>query len=182
MYIPFGTKVSIEGENGSGKTTFLKTILGIESPLEGNLKIGNSVKLGYISQNTLENVEDEETIITYLLKNNSKKDKSQVFSILDKFDIDYEDRDKVYVNLSPGERTRVNIARLAIDNINTIIMDEVTNHLDKKALDLIYELIEKYEGTIISVSHNRKYNELLNSDITLDIKSGEVKQKIKKIK
>ena len=179
MYIPFGTKVSIEGENGSGKTTFLKTILGLEEPLSGNLKIGNSVKLGYISQNTLENVEDEETIITYLLKNNSKKDKSQVFSILDKFDIDYEDRNKVYVNLSPGERTRVNIARLAIDNINTIIMDEVTNHLDKKALDLIYELIEKYEGTIISVSHNRKYNELLNSDITLDIKSGEVKQKIK---
>lgn len=85
----------------------------------------------------------------------------------------------MYVNLSPGERTRVNIARLAIDNINTIIMDEVTNHLDKKALDLIYELIEKYEGTIISVSHNRKYNELLNSDITLDIKSSEVKQKIK---
>lgn len=182
MYIPFGTKVSIEGENGSGKTTFLKTILGLEEPLSGNLKIGNSIKLGYISQNTLENVEDEETIITYLLKNNSKKDKSQVFSILDKFDIDYEDRDKVYVNLSPGERTRVNIARLAIDNINTIIMDEVTNHLDKKALDLIYELIEKYEGTIISVSHNRKYNELLNSDITLDIKSGEVKQKVKKIK
>ena len=98
---------------------------------------------------------------------------------MDKFDINYEDRNKVYVNLSPGERTRVNIARLAIDNINTIIMDEVTNHLDKKALDLIYELIEKYEGTIISVSHNRKYNELLDADITLDIKSGEVKQKIK---
>ncbi len=182
IYIPFGSKVSIKGENGSGKTTFLKTILGFEEPLSGNLKIGNAVKLGYISQNTLENVEDEETIITYLLKNNSKKDKSQIFSILDKFDINYEDRNKVYVNLSPGERTRVNLARLAVDDINTLVMDEVTNHLDKKALDLIYELIEKYEGTIISVSHNRRYNELLDSDITLDIKTGEVKQKVKKIK
>ena len=182
IYIPFGSKVSIKGENGSGKTTFLKTILGFEEPLSGNLKIGNAVKLGYISQNTLENVEDEETIITYLLKNNSKKDKSQIFSILDKFDINYEDRNKVYVNLSPGERTRVNLARLAVDDINTLVMDEVTNHLDKKALDLIYELIEKYEGTIISVSHNRRYNELLDSDITLDIKTGDVKQKVKKIK
>lgn len=70
------------------------------------------------------------------------------------------------------------MVKLALEKINILILDEITNHLDKEALDLIYELVDGYEGTIISVSHNRKYNEYLNEDIEIDISSGEVKHKI----
>lgn len=176
LLIPFGTRLNIIGGNGTGKTTFIKTILGEIKPKDGKIKIGNDVKIGYISQNTLdENFDD--SIFTYLTKNQKEINKSYLFTLLDKFNINYDDRDKLYKYLSPGERTRVNLAKLAINNINVLILDEVTNHLDKEALDLIYELISEYEGTIISVSHNRKYNEYLNSDIDLDIKTGNVLHK-----
>ena len=89
--------------------------------------------------------------------------------LMDKIGINYEDKDKLYSTLSPGERTRVNIAKLALNNVNVLILDEVTNHLDSKALELIYELIRVFKGTIISVSHNRKYNEILNPNITFNL-------------
>ena len=173
LLIPFGTRINVTGGNGSGKTTLIKTILGQIEPITGEVKIGNDAKVGYISQNTLDS-QTEDSIYSFLTKGNSNVDKSHVFILLDKFNINYNDKDKSYASLSPGERTRVNLVKLALDNINILILDEVTNHLDKEALDLIYELVREYEGTIISISHNRKYNEQLNADIELDVKTGSV--------
>lgn len=64
------------------------------------------------------------------------------------------------------------VNNIKVEFNGNIILDEVTNHLDKEALDLIYELISSYEGTIISISHNRKYNEILDADILLDMSTG----------
>ena len=83
-------------------------------------------------------------------------------------------KDKIYSKLSPGERTRLAIIKLALLKTNVLILDEVTNHLDKEALNLIYELIRSYEGTIISISHNRKYNEILDADVSLNMGTGVV--------
>ena len=176
LLIPFGTKVNIIGGNGSGKTTLIKTILGLLEPINGNINIGSNAKIGYISQDTL-NSQIDEGIYEYLTKENPSVDVSKVFTLLDKFNIAYDDKDKSYTLLSPGERTRVNLAKLALNNINILILDEVTNHLDKEAIDLIYELVGTYNGTIIGVSHNRKYNEILNADIDLNITTGHAIQK-----
>ncbi len=173
LLISYGTRVNIIGGNGTGKTTLIKTILKEISPLKGNVNIGSGVRIGYISQNTLDSALDE-SIYSYLTKDIEDIDKAKVFTLLNKFNIDYDDKDKSYLSLSPGERTRVNLAKLAINNINVLILDEVTNHLDKEALDLIYELVSSYMGTIISISHNRKYNQYLNADIDLDIETGEI--------
>ena len=64
------------------------------------------------------------------------------------------------------------VNNIKVEFNGNLILDELTNHLDKEALDLIYELISSYEGTIISISHNRKYNELLDADILLDMSTG----------
>lgn len=176
LLIPFGTRVNIIGGNGTGKTTLVKTILGQVKPLAGNIKIGNDAKIGYISQNTLDS-DSEDNVYLYLTKDKSEVDRARVFTLLDKFNLTYEDKDKPYASLSPGERTRVNLAKLALDNVNVLILDEVTNHLDKDAIYLIYELVRDYQGTIISVSHNRRYNQELNADIDLDIETGEILQK-----
>lgn len=64
------------------------------------------------------------------------------------------------------------VNNIKVEFNGNLILDEVTNHLDKEALDLIYELISSYEGTIISISHNKKYNELLDADILLDMSTG----------
>lgn len=168
LIIPFGSSVNIVGSNGSGKSTLLKTILGIINPISGIVNIGSGVRFGYISQNTLEENIDE-SIYSYLVYGINNIDKSKVFMLMDKIGINYEDKDKLYSTLSPGERTRVNIAKLALNNVNVLILDEVTNHLDSEALELIYELIRVFKGTIISVSHNRKYNEILNPNITFNL-------------
>lgn len=174
LTIPFGTKLNIVGGNGSGKTTLIKTILKRLEPKQGSVLIGSSAKIGYISQNTLENNSDE-TVIEYLTKNINNVDSSFAYTLLSKFNISYDERNRMYKTLSPGERTRVNLVKLALNKTNILILDEVTNHLDKDALDLIYELVGTYRGTIISISHNRKYNEILNPNLILDIKTGKVK-------
>ena len=134
--------------------------------------MGSKVKMGYISQNTL--LEGNKSVLEYLTENMSEVNYSFVFTLLEKLNISYEDKDKIYSKLSPGERTRVAIAKLALLKTNVLILDEVTNHLDKEALLLIYELIGSYDGTIISISHNRKYNEILDADVSLDMGTGVV--------
>lgn len=176
LLIPFGSKINVVGGNGTGKTTLIKTILGEIDPISGNVRIGSDGKIGYISQDTLDNDSDD-SVYDYLVEDKHDIEVSKVFTLMDKFNFDYDDRNKSYNSLSPGERTRVNLIKLALNNINILILDEVTNHLDKEALDLIYELVNDYTGTIISISHNRKYNEELNADMDFDIKTGRVLQK-----
>ncbi len=171
LQIDFGSKISISGSNGCGKTTLIKTIMGLLKPLSGRCIIGNDAKIGYISQDTIFE-DNDETILEFLTKNVSNIDYSVIYMLLDKFNFEYDDRNKKYKNLSPGERTRVNLIKIALNKINVLILDEVTNHLDKEALDIIYELIENYNGTIISISHNRKYNEILNADFEFNIENN----------
>ena len=165
-------KICVMGQNGSGKTTLIKTILGEIEPISGKVIVGSKVKMGYISQNTL--LEGNNSVIEYLTENMVNVNYSLVFTLLEKIGISYEDKDKIYSKLSPGERTRLAIVKLALLKTNVLILDEVTNHLDKEALNLIYELIRGYEGTIISISHNRKYNEILDADVLLDMGTGVV--------
>ena len=173
--INFGDKISIIGSNGSGKTTLIKTLIGKIKPVSGNIKIGNTVKFGYISKDTFLNDKNNKiTIIDYIIEKNENIDKTFVFNILNKFDIKYDDRNKQYNLLSPGERARVNLAKFAANNTNVIILDEPTNHLDIEGIRIMYDLIESYKGTIISISHNEKYNKLLKPNKILNIETGEV--------
>lgn len=182
--INFGSKISIKGSNGSGKTTFIKTLLGLIKPLKGRFIIGNDVKIGYISQDTI--IDDKNiNVYDFIIDGLEDVDRSLIFTLLNNFGFNYDDRNKKYSELSPGQRTRVNLAKIALHKINVLILDEITNHLDKEALDLVYELVESYPGTIISISHNRKYNEILNADFSLDIATGNIdylKNNKKKIK
>lgn len=176
LTIPFGTKIRISRSNGSGKTTLIKTILGKIPAINGKVKIGNGVKIGYVSQNTLED-DTKESIYAYITRDVSDKDSTQIFTLFNKLNFSYEDRNKPYNTLSPGQRTRVNIMKLILNSINVLILDEITNHLDKDGLNLIYELVSSYPGTIISISHNRKYNDVLNADFDLNIETGLVNYK-----
>ena len=119
-------------------------------------------------------VNDSGSLLSYVTKDVSKKDYGQIFTLFDKMGFEYEDRNRVYSSLSPGERTRVNIIKLVLDKINVLVFDEVTNLLDKDGLDIVYELINNYPGTIISISHNRKYNDILKSDIEINVENGVV--------
>ena len=173
LNIPFGMRVRIDGKNGTGKSTFIKTLLSRIDKVSGNIIKGNEVKFGYISQDTL--IEDNnKTIYEYLTDGIDEVNNGLLFTVLDKFNISYEDRNKKYSKLSPGERTRVNLAKLSIDEVNVLVLDEITNHLDMEALNLIYDMLCSFKGTIISISHNRKFNEILSPDITYNISSSKI--------
>ena len=176
LNIPFGIRVRIDGKNGTGKSTFIKTLLSKIDKVSGNIIKGNEVKFGYISQDTL--IEDNnKTIYEYLTDGMDEVNNGLLFTVLDKFNISYEDRNKKYSKLSPGERTRVNLAKLSIDEVNVLVLDEITNHLDMEALNLIYDMLGSFKGTIISISHNRKINEILSPDITYNISSSKIEYK-----
>lgn len=176
LNIPFGMRVRIDGKNGTGKSTFIKTFLSRIDKVSGNIIKGNEVKFGYISQDTL--IEDNnKTIYEYLTDGMDEVNNGLLFTVLDKFNISYEDRNKKYSKLSPGERTRVNLAKLSIDEVNVLVLDEITNHLDMEALNLIYDMLGSFKGTIISISHNRKFNEILSPDITYNISSSKIEYK-----
>lgn len=153
LNIDFGSKINRKGPNGSGKTTFIK------KTIEGNIVIENDVKIGYISQNIIID---------------NKNISGRWNRLFISFYFNYDNRDKKYFELSFGQRTRINSVKNAFYKINILILDEITNHLDKEALDLIYELVESYPGTIIGISHNRKYNKILNSDYSLCISTGNI--------
>lgn len=173
LNIPFGMRVRIDGKNGTGKSTFINTLLSRIDKVSGNIIKGNEVKFGYISQDTL--IEDNnKTIYEYLTDGIDEVNNGLLFTVLDKFNISYEDRNKKYSKLSPGERTRVNLAKLSIDEVNVLVLDEITNHLDMEALNLIYDMLGSFKGTIISISHNRKFNEILSPDITYNISSSKI--------
>lgn len=173
LNIDFRTKISINGSNGSGKTTFIKTLLGMIKPISGSIVIGSDIKIGYISQDTIVN-DKNVSVYDFIISGIDGIDQSLIFTLLNNFGFNYDDRNRKYAELSPGERTRVNLTKMALHKINVLVLDEITNHLDKEALDLIYEVVKTYPGTIISISHNRKYNEILNADCSLDIATGTI--------
>lgn len=129
-----------------------------QKPLSGNLSIGQGLNIGYIAQDTKEN--EDISIDDYIKEKidyNNLEDKSLIYTVLKQFNFDYNEKDKQYKMLSPGERTRLQLAIFSLKNINTLILDEPTNHLDIEALEALEEVISTFKGTVIAISHDREF-------------------------
>lgn len=151
-----GDKVGIIGANGSGKTTLLKMIIGKLLPDCGNITLGSHIDVGYFSQN-LENQNPENTVIEEVWQADPKKTIQEMRSYLAQFLFYDEDVFAVIRNLSGGERSRVELAKLILSGINFLILDEPTNHLDIFAKMALEESLAAFTGTILVVSHDRYF-------------------------
>ncbi|MBK3494150.1 ABC-F type ribosomal protection protein [Viridibacillus sp. YIM B01967] len=152
-----GDKLAITGNNGSGKTTLLKKILQQEK----GVTISPAVKVGYFSQNL--HVLNVEKSILENVSEKSIQDETFIRTVLARLHFKREDVYKKVAILSGGERVKVALARIFVSDVNTLILDEPTNFLDIGAVEAFESLLKEYEGTIIFVSHDRRFVENIST-------------------
>ena len=151
-----GEKVAFVGKNGEGKSTLVKCIMG-EIPFTGSLKIGHNVKIGYFAQNQASLLDGEITVFDTIDRVAVGDIRTKIRDILGAFMFGGEASDKKVKVLSGGEKTRLVMIRLLLEPVNLLILDEPTNHLDMKTKDILKQAIKDFNGTVIVVSHDRKF-------------------------
>lgn len=151
-----GEKIGIIGKNGVGKTTLFKAIMDPDFKTGGVIKFGHNVFLGYYSQDQLELTEDN-NLLDELALANPKLTQTELRTLLGSFLFRGDDVFKIVENLSGGEKSRLTLLKLMLSKSNFLLLDEPTNHLDISAKEALEDALENYDGTVISISHDRYY-------------------------
>jgi len=152
------------GPNGAGKTTFLKTILEKILPLAGEVELGASLKVGYFAQ-AHEDLHPERTLVEEIDAVAPEMLVAEIRDYLARFLFSGEDVYKQVEVLSGGERGRLALAKLALTGANLLLLDEPTNHLDIPSQEILQEVLDEFQGTILLVSHDRYLIDALATQI-----------------
>lgn len=167
LLIEKNKKVAILGHNGVGKSTILKTIMGIIKPISGTYKFNNSAVINFFEQES--DYQKGVNAINYLKEFYPLKEDGELRSVLARVGIKGELALKDMNQMSGGEQTRVRLALMTMKKSNVLILDEPTNHLDKNTKNALFEALEEFEGSVILVSHEKDfYDGLLDYEINFD--------------
>jgi len=159
MEVYYGEKIHLKGKNGSGKSTLVKIILGEDNNYSGEVRLGSSVKIGYIPQE-IKFTNENNTILEYFLSDYTDSE-TKARNYLAKYLFFGENVFKHLRELSGGERVRLILAKLVLQETNFLILDEPTNHLDISTREILEDTLEEYNGTILFVSHDRYFSRKL---------------------
>ena len=155
LQIHYGEKIALIGKNGTGKSTLLKIIMNEDCEYTGEIKIGQSVNIGYIPQE-IKFKDDNQTILNFFEQFDNRNE-TEIRTSLAKYTFRGNDVFKKVSSLSGGEKVRLILAKLLKQNINFLILDEPTNHIDIETRELLEEAIKEYSGTVLFVSHDRYF-------------------------
>ena len=170
-----GEKVALVGRNGEGKTTLMRIIAGELEPMGGESRLGYNVDLGYFAQNQEDRLDKTETVFSTLDRIAVGDIRTRLRDILAQFLFRGEDIDKRVAVLSGGERARLGMAKLMLQNHNLLALDEPTNHMDIKSKDILKQALKSFDGTLIVVSHDRDFLDGL-VDKLYEFRDGKVRE------
>lgn len=170
-----GEKVALVGRNGEGKTTLMRVIAGELEPFSGEARTGHNVSMGYYAQNQEDVLDKKETVFSTLDRIAVGDVRTKLRDILAQFLFRGEDIDKRVSVLSGGERARLGMAKLMLQEHNLLALDEPTNHMDIKSKDILKQALKAFDGTLIVVSHDRDFLDGLVDKI-YEFKDGHVRE------
>ncbi|HRI59141.1 MAG TPA: ABC-F family ATP-binding cassette domain-containing protein, partial [Saprospiraceae bacterium] len=170
-----GERVAFVGQNGQGKTTLAKILIGQEPATSGKATLGHNVSIGYYAQNQAETLDPKLTLLQTMENNSPEEMRTKLRSILGAFLFSGEDVDKKVSALSGGERARLALACMLLRPFNFLLLDEPTNHLDMLSKDVLKQALADYNGTLLVVSHDREFlSDLTNR--TIEFRDGHLKE------
>lgn len=169
-----GSKVAVLGQNGEGKTTFLRTIAGRINALSGSYNYAQGIKVAYFGEDTYKNITANDTVLSYL-RNHAKYGLSQqeLLTLLGSFLFSGDDINKDVKVLSGGEMARLSLLSAITQCADVLILDEPTNHLDFETVETLANSLKNYTGTIFFTSHDRTFTSLL-ADTIIEIKDKKI--------
>ncbi|MDT6938605.1 ABC-F family ATP-binding cassette domain-containing protein [Brucella pseudogrignonensis] len=155
----------IMGVNGAGKSTLLKLVTGTTEPDQGVVNLGASVKLGYFAQHAMDILDGESTILEWLEQRFPKAGQAPLRALAGCFGFSGDDIEKKCRVLSGGEKARLVMAAMLFDPPNFLVLDEPTNHLDLDTKEMLIKALSAYEGTMLFVSHDRRFLSALSNRV-----------------
>jgi ATP-binding cassette subfamily F protein 3 len=155
------SRVAVVGVNGAGKSTLLKTIIGDVAPTEGSVRIGASVSVGYFSQYATDVLDPKMSIFQTIQEVLPQASVGTIKTLLGSFLFSDDESEKKISVLSGGERSRVMLARILARPVNLLVLDEPTNHLDMQSREILLDALQRFEGTLVIVSHDRHFQRSL---------------------
>ena len=175
FFIERGQRIALLGQNGQGKTTLAKILAGEITDTTGEWNLGHNVNIGYFAQNQEEVLTPNKTVLEEAEDSATEETRPRVRDLLGSFLFQGDDVTKKTKVLSGGERNRLALCKLLLRPFNTLIMDEPTNHLDIQSKEIIKLALQKFEGTLIVISHDREFLQGL-SDKIFEFRDGRMKE------
>lgn len=171
-----GSKIAILGDNGQGKTTFMRTVSGNLPPKSGAFKWGYQLKVACYAQHVFQSLHKEDTVISHLSRHAGQGVSMQdILDMAGCFLFKGDDVQKKIPVLSGGERARVILAGLLLDRNDVLLLDEPTNHLDFETVEALGRALKKFNGTIFFISHDRTFVNMI-ADQIIEVKDGAVRK------
>lgn len=167
-----GERLVVAGHNGAGKSTLLRIIAGADSDFSGEVKLGSGVKIGYFSQDNAETLKGSASVLETVESEAPLELIPKIRDMLGAFLFRGDDVHKSLDVLSGGEKARVALLKLLLRPVNFLILDEPTNHLDMHSKDVLLDALKDFGGTVIFVSHDRRFIENLSTRV-LELKPGQ---------